>query len=336
MNLYSKIDIPPSPVHVSYGDAMMSIGSCFAENIGNMLFEHKFTIDLNPFGVLYNPKSIACAIRRLLQPAEQTSGLFFHEGLFHSFAHHGSFSGVSEADCLRKINERLFTSASNLLNIKQLFITFGTSWFFRLREDGRVVANCHKLPDKMFERERLTVKSIIDEWEELLSALWTSNSGVKVVFSVSPVRHWKDGAHGNTLSKSILLLAVDALQAHYPGQVFYFPAYELVMDELRDYRFYAEDLFHPSPTAVRYLFERFVDTFMDATTRTLLAEVYEIKRALAHRPFHSESDSYTHFMAQTLLKIEQLHAKMPYICFGNETEEIKFSLQRKADEDKLL
>jgi hypothetical protein len=324
MNLYSKVYIPLSPVRVSYSEAMMSMGSCFAENIGNLLSKGKFTIDTNPFGVLYNPRSVAYAVRRLLHPEGQTSApLFFHEGLFHSLDHHGSFSGVSEADCLRRMNERLVASAANMLRIGQLFVTFGTSWFFRLRESGQVVATCHKLPDKMFERERLTVQSIIEDWEEALSALWAVNKKVKVIFTVSPIRHWKDGAHENQLSKSVLLLAVETLQARYPHQVFYFPAYEIVMDELRDYRFYAEDLFHPSEVAVRYLFERFAETFMDAETRSLLAEVEEIQKALSHKPFYPESDSYKQFAAQTLLRAEQLKAKTPYICFEKEPEEIK-------------
>ncbi|MDR1601736.1 MAG: GSCFA domain-containing protein [Tannerella sp.] len=336
MNLYSKIDIATSPVRVSYGGTMMSIGSCFAENTGLLLDKGKFTIDINPFGILYNPKSASQAIRRLLHPAEQPAGaLFFHGGLFHSFEHHGSFSGVSETDCLRKIRERLFASASNILNIRQLFITFGTSWCFRLKESGRIVANCHKLPDRMFERERLTVESIIDDWDETLSALWAVNGAVKVVFTVSPVRHMKDGAHENQLSKSILLLSVDTLQARYPDRVFYFPAYEIMMDELRDYRFYAEDMFHPSETAVRYVFERFAETYMDAETRALLAEVNEIQKTLSHKPFHPASDSYKHFMAQTLLKVEHLKAKTPYICFEKETEEIK-RLCKKNLPNKLL
>jgi hypothetical protein len=327
MNLYSKVDIPLSPLRVSYSEAMMSMGSCFAENIGILLSKGKFTIDTNPFGVLYNPRSVASAIRRLLHPEKQSSAsLFFYEGLFHSFDHHSSFSGVSEVDCLRKINERLFASASNMLQIKQLFVTFGTSWFFRLKESGQVVANCHKLPDKMFERERLTVKSIVDEWEEVLSALWAVNKEVKVIFTVSPIRHWKDGAHKNQLSKSVLLLAVEALQARYPHQVFYFPAYEIVMDELRDYRFYAEDLFHPSEMAVRYLFDRFAETFMDAGTRSLLVEVDKIQKALSHKPFYADSDSYKQFAIQTLLRIEQLKAKMPYICFEKEMEELKYEV----------
>ncbi|MDR0758076.1 MAG: GSCFA domain-containing protein [Tannerella sp.] len=333
MNLYSKIDIPPSPMRVSYGKAMMSIGSCFAENMGNLLDKGRFTVDINPFGVLYNPRSAAHAIRRLLHPEESPDDvLFFHEGLFHSFEHHSSFSDASEADCRRKIRERLLASASNLRRIELLFITFGTSWCFRLKENGRIVANCHKLPGRMFERERLTVESTVDEWDETLSALWAVNRAAKVIFTVSPVRHMKDGAHENLLSKSILLLSVDALQARHSGRVCYFPAYEIMMDELRDYRFYAEDMLHPSEAAVRYIFERFAETFMDAETRALLAEVNEIQKALSHKPFHPESDSYKHFMAQTLLKIEHLKAKTPYICFEKEAGEIKLSCKNKSVE----
>jgi len=324
MKLYSEVNIPASPIRISYSDKMMSIGSCFAENTGNVLLKNKFTIDVNPFGVLYNPKSVALAVRKLLQPAEQTAdGLFFHEGLFHSFAHHSSFSAVSATDCLRKINERLSVSSSNILQINRLFITFGTAWFFRLKTTGEVVANCHKLPDGMFDRERLTIPAIVDEWDSVLSALREANNDVKVIFSISPVRHWKDGAHDNQISKSILLIAVEMLRERFPDMVAYFPAYEIMMDELRDYRFYAEDMFHPSEMAVRYIFEAFNAAFMDDETRSALNEVGDIRKALSHNMFHPESEASKHFIRKTLLKIEQLKAKSPYICFDKEVDELK-------------
>jgi hypothetical protein len=222
---------------------------------------------------------------------------------------------------------QLHKFASNILTVKYLFVTFGSASLFRLKENGAIVANCHKLPDSLFTRERLTINAIADEWDELLSALWAVNKAVKVIFTVSPIRHWKDGAHENQLSKSILLLAVDTLKAHHPDKIFYFPAYEIMLDELRDYRFYADDLFHPSEMAIDYLFERFTESFMDTETRLLLAEVDKILKSLEHKPLYIESDAYKHFLKQTLLKMEQLMTKTPYICFAKEIETIKLSVR---------
>ncbi|MDR0843999.1 MAG: GSCFA domain-containing protein [Tannerella sp.] len=324
MNFLTHIELPPSKVRISCGDSLLLLGSCFAESMGHLLTGSKFRTDVNPFGVLYNPSSIAMAIRQLLNPKERTvQDLFSHEGLYHSFSHHSSFSSVSETDCLRKINEQLRYSSGNLQHVNRLCITFGTAYVYRLKESGQVVANCHKLPDKRFDRERLPVSQITDEWVELLSTLFNKNESLRCIFTVSPIRHWKDGAHENQLSKSTLLLAIEQIQRRFPEQVAYFPAYEVMMDELRDYRFYADDMFHPSSAAVRYIWERFVETYMDAQTRTFVKEIEEIQKALNHKPLNPKSDSYKHFVMQTLLKMERLHTKMPYLCFEKEMDMLK-------------
>jgi hypothetical protein len=321
MNLISKIDLPKSSVEISYDDQHMLVGSCFAENIGNRLIDNQFRADLNPFGILYNPESIALSIRRLMMNKRwKPEELFFSDGLYYSFGHHGSFSDSTEEDCLRKINERLLASAVNLQKTSRLFITFGTAYLYRLKATGEVVANCHKQPAGLFVRERLSVAEIVEPWEKLLSGLFEMNQELILFFSVSPVRYWQDGVHENQLSKSILLLAIEQLQARFPEQTVYFPAYELMMDELRDYRFYAGDLFHPSDTAIQYLWERFADTYMNEQTRRLMNEIEQIKKALNHRPLNRQGESYKQFISQTLLKIEQLNEKMPYICFEKETE----------------
>jgi hypothetical protein len=324
MNFLTHIEIPPSNLRISCGDSLLLLGSCFAESIGSLLTESKFCTDVNPFGILFNPTSIAMAIRQLLEPKERSApDLFFYEGLYHSFSHHSSFSSVSEADCLHKINERLRNSSGNFQNINRLCITFGTAYVYRLKESGQVVANCHKLPEKRFDRQRLSISQITDEWEELLSTLFNKNESLRCIFTVSPIRHWKDGIHENQLSKSTLLLAIEQIQRRFPEQVSYFPAYEVMMDELRDYRFYADDMLHPSNIAVRYIQERFVETYMDVQTRTLLAEIEEIQKALNHKPLNPKSESYKHFVMQTLLKIERLNAKMPYLCFEKEMDMLK-------------
>lgn len=251
MELYTRILLPKARFSFSYEDRVVMMGSCFAENIGRKLEENKFSVDINPFGTLYNPASVAEGLRMLLRPEYFTPGdLFQHEGIYHSFTHHSRFSAPSEEECLGHINSRLSESSDFLRKATRLVITLGTAFVYRLKSDGRIVSNCHKLPEKMFDRQRLSTQEIVEDWKPLLLALWEQNPALKILFTVSPIRHWKDGAHENQLSKATLLLATDALQKDYPDRIAYFPAYEILMDELRDYRFYADDMLHPSPLAM--------------------------------------------------------------------------------------
>ncbi|MDR2468868.1 MAG: GSCFA domain-containing protein [Tannerella sp.] len=323
MNFLTPVDIRKPETGISYMDSVLLLGSCFAEHIGKRLTEGKFHVDVNPFGVLFNPASVAQALRRLLQPETwHETDLFLHEGLYHSWAHHSRFSDVSATACLHRINTRLRSSAARLRRSNWLLVTFGTAYVYRLKASGQIVANCHKMPDRMFERDRLSVAQIADDWEATLAALWRMNPALKTLFTVSPVRHRKEGAHENQLSKAILLLAVEQLQAKYPEQVLYFPAYELMMDELRDYRFYAEDMLHPSETAVQYIWERFAATYPDKAAQKILREVEDIQRALNHRPLNPEGEAYKQFLTQTMLKLEQFYAKYPYLCPENEVEKL--------------
>jgi len=328
MIFFSHIELPKSFVEISYHDLNMFIGSCFAENMGNKFIEHQFRIDLNPFGILYNPESIALSINRLMDnKLFDADDLILHEGLYHSYNHHGSFSEISEKDCLQKINKRLSTSAFNLKKTSRLFITFGTAYCYRLKETGQVVANCHKLAANVFIRERLSIKQIVERWEALLSKLFKMNKELKLIFTVSPVRYWQDGVHENQLSKSVLLLAIEELRIRFPDEIVYFPAYELMLDELRDYRFYAKDLFHLSESAIQFIWERFVDTYMNKQTQLLMKEICQIQKSLNHKPMNQNSELYRHFISQTLLKIEQLSTKMPYLCFEKETEILRDCLR---------
>ena len=203
MEFYTHITIPKTPFTFSYTVQTVLLGSCFAENIGKKLEGNKFKTDLNPFGTLYNPSSIAEAIRMLLQPEQFTGDdLFQHEGIYHSFSHHSRFSSPSETECLANINRRLFSSADTILKAQRMILTFGTAWVYKLKSSGKVVSNCHRLPEKMFDRQLLTVGEIVAEWKSLLLSLWKQNPELKILFTVSPIRHWKDGAHGNQLSKA--------------------------------------------------------------------------------------------------------------------------------------
>lgn len=326
-DLYTRIIISEPSFLFSYEDTIVLLGSCFAENMGKKLEENKFRVDINPFGTLYNPASVKEALNRLLQPEAFTaSDLFYREGAYHSFAHHSRFSSTSEKECLDRINTRLFSSAKNLLKANRLIITLGTAFVYKLRSTGKIVSNCHKMPEKMFCRERLTVQEIVENWQKILAALWKQNPELKILFTVSPIRHWKDGAHGNQLSKATLLLSVEALQQLYPEQIAYFPAYEIMMDELRDYRFYADDMLHPSPLAIDCIWNRFVESSLTKETQELLKAWNEIQKAIRHKPFQPESEAYKRFISQTLLKMERINEKFPFFDLTNEIGTIKSKL----------
>ena len=306
---------------LSYTDEALLLGSCFAENIGQKLKDNKFHIDVNPFGTLYNPLSIAESIHKLLDPLDfKAEDLFQHENSYHSFSHHSRFSSSSEEDCLNKINARLFQSSQTLTKASRLIVTFGTAYTYILRSSGQIVSNCHKLPEKLFHRKLLTVNEIVAEWKIVLSSLIEWVPGIKILFTVSPIRHWKDGAHANQISKSTLLLAINELQKEYPNQVDYFPAYEIMMDELRDYRFYADDMIHPSALAINYIWERFIENRVSKDSKEILKEWTQVKKAIDHKPFQPESTTYQEFVRQTLLKIEQIQKKMPSFDLSLEKE----------------
>lgn len=328
MELYTRISIPQATFTFSQQEPILLLGSCFAENISKKLEENKFITDTNPFGTLYNPASIAEAIKSLLEPKPFTCAhLFLYEGMYHSFAHHSRFSAVSETECLERINNRFMSSAACLKTASRLIITFGTAYVYRLKSSGQIVSNCHKLPEKRFDRQRLSVEEIVSDWKKLLPALWAHNRTLKLLFTVSPIRHWKDGAQGNQLSKATLLLAIDRLQQAFPEQVAYFPAYEILMDELRDYRFYADDMLHPSPLAIDYIWQRFTESMLSKEAQALLKEWEEIRKAIQHKPFRPDSEAYQRFISQTLLKMERISRKFPSFDIINEIGTIKSKLK---------
>jgi hypothetical protein len=252
--------------------------------------------------------------------------LFLHEGLYHSLAHHGRFSDRSAELCLSGINESLRRAAEWLRTSSFLVITFGTAYVYRHKKSGMTAANCHKLPASDFVRECLTVDAIVGEWSTLSEDLRRVNPSLKIICTVSPIRHRKDGAHSNQISKATLLLAEQTLSE----QVWYFPAYEIMMDELRDYRFYAEDMIHPSSQAVDYIWERFCDACTGPETRSFMKEVELIRKNRNHRPFNPDNEDYKRFLMQTLLKIRQLRSKNPYICLSKEEEEVEKLLKKSS------
>lgn len=324
MELYTPINITKGTFPFAYTKPITLLGSCFAESIGKKLEENKFSTDINPFGTLYNPATIAFALRQLADPEPFTSSdLFEYEGIYHSFFHHSRFSSASETECLKNINDRQSSSSLVIKEAERVIITFGTAWVYELKSTGLLVSNCHKLPEKLFARKMLSVQDIMLDWGDTLQQLWEQNPAIKILFTVSPIRHWKDGAHGNQLSKATLLLAIDRLQKEYPDRIAYFPAYEIMMDELRDYRFYADDMLHPSPQAVEYIWQRFAENMLSAEAQEILSEWSEIQKALNHKPFRPEGEGYKQFISQTLLKMKRLNEKFPYFDCRKEIELIE-------------
>ena len=329
MKLLTPVERPARRPCIDYPHRLMLLGSCFATHIGARLQESRFRCDVNPYGVLYNPLSISTALREMLAGKVYTpDDLYEHQGLWHSPMHHGDFSAASAGDALRKINLRLEQAARQLDGLDFLLLTWGTAWVYEDRETGRVVGNCHKLPEACFRRRRLSVEEIVADTASLLSVMLARNNRLQVVLTVSPIRHVRDGLHDNQLSKATLLLAAEQVWAAFPDRVFYFPAYELLLDELRDYRFYADDLVHPSDLAVRYVWERFIEWCLSPDARRVMAEVEDIRKALAHRPLHPESEEYKRFLGQIVLKIERLNGKYPYFDLQNERESCLTLLNR--------
>ena len=319
MNFLTPVELPSGLPLLTQSDELLLMGSCFATNMGALLADAKFRPDINPFGVLYNPLSVSAALREVAAGKIYTEeDLFFFRECWHSPMHHGDFSSPSAEEALQRINTRLQAAHARIHQLECLLLTFGTSWVYE--QTGHIVANCHKQPESVFTRRQLSVQEIVSDYTSLFSGLIARNPKLKVIFTVSPIRHVRDGMHANQLSKAILLLAIDQLQAAFPEHVFYFPAYELLLDELRDYRFYADDMVHPSPQAVRYVWEKFVQTCLSEDALEIMQESENINKALSHKPFHPESEEYKRFLGQIVLKIDRLNQKYPYLDFQNEKE----------------
>ena len=313
MKFRTEIPIQKFPVDINYKSKVLFLGSCFSDNISQKLIDRGFSVTANPFGVLYNPISIKNGLEILLEKKQFIiSDLIQSHGLYHSFSHHGSFSDVSEEKTLKKINHSVKANKNVLKDANVAFITFGTAYVYE--HQGQIVSNCHKLPAKEFKHYMLSVEDIVSEYKSLLIKLNAQNSELKIVFTISPVRHWKDGAHENQISKSVLHLAIAELQKQFDF-VYYYPSYELVMDDLRDYRFYAEDMIHINSQAVDYIYKHFQNSFYSEKTVGLEKQVLKLKQALNHRPFNPNTKEHQVFVKNTKAKIEQFTLGHPEIIF---------------------
>ena len=293
MKLYTSVDIAPSEKKIAYNDKILLLGSCFADNIGAKFGEHYFQTTVNPFGTLYNPASIRRSIDLSLS-RNNKHYMLQHNGLWHSMMHHGSFSHPDKDVLIARCEESQTLLRTALRDATTIIVTFGTSWVYKMA--GMVVANCHKMPAERFNRYCMSASEIIDSWLPLLDQIPNKHW----IFTVSPIRHIKDGLHANHLSKANLLHAIDVLIARAkdlnPTSTYsYFPAYEIMLDELRDYRFYAEDMVHPSQVAVDYIWQRFVDTYMTADTKNEMRTLHQLWLDRHHTLLHPTSEEAMRF-----------------------------------------
>ncbi|NBC82729.1 MAG: GSCFA domain protein [Bacteroidetes bacterium] len=318
--LQTRVNLPEYSEKIGYNDPVMLVGSCFSENIGRQLANAKYQVMINPFGVMYNPISVKQNLDIIMNKKIFTKAdLSYDNHLWFSYAHHTSFSKPGEKEILRLINTRTEEAFAHLKKTRFLFITFGTARIYRLKKTGQIVANCHKQPQQLFDHILPGIEEILHEYDQLIEQLSLHYPNLNLIFTVSPVRHWKDGAVGNQISKSTLILAIHKLLEKHK-QCYYFPSYELFMDEMRDYRFYGDDLLHPSSLGIAYVWEKFSTAFLDKRESQVREHIDKIVRACQHKPHFPDSEEYQKFAQSTLQKMNDVLEKYPFLDLKREKE----------------
>lgn len=320
MELRTTFRIEPSKEKITYNDHVMFVGSCFASTIGSQMVIGHMPVMINPAGAVFNPVSVCNTLDTITKRKEfSLEDLHFYDGMWLSFYHYTDFSSDDPSIVLEKINRRSKEAFEFLRDARFLFVTIGTARVYKLKKSDLIVSNCHKIPSEQFESKLLTVDEIVALWTEQLDRLHSMFPQLEVIFTISPVRHWKDGAHGNQVSKSILFVAVEELLKHKVAPK-YFPSYELIMDDLRDYRFYNDDMLHPSAMAINYIWEAFARCYLDNQTLNTWKEVVKITKAFNHR-FNTDSNSRRISFAETVLKkISDIKVNVPTIDLSREEE----------------
>jgi hypothetical protein len=324
MKFHFEFDIKKSPRTILHQHKLLLMGSCFTENIGEKLRRHKFTVLENPNGILFNPVSVSEAIESYIDKKQITGAdIFQHNETWHSWKHHSRYSGVTELECLKRINESATTAHFYLKETDQLMITLGSAWLYTLTdkaanaEAGSVAANNHKAPADWFQKRLMKAEETVGVLEKMLQKLLAFNPHLQIIFTISPVRHLREGVIENNRSKAVLIQAVHQLVEKFEN-LYYFPAYELVIDDLRDYRFYAEDLVHPNYQATQYVWQKFTEACMSEETRGLMKEIAEINLAYQHKPFNALTSHHHKFLASYYTKTKSLQSKHPYLDFMQE------------------
>jgi hypothetical protein len=316
MQFRTKITIPKSDNPIDYNSKIVSLGSCFAENMAEKLEYFKFQNTCNPFGIIFNPVSIEKLIYRMVNQFFYTEkDIFFHNERWHCYEVHSDWSNSNKEEFLENLNAVLRTSLTQLFQASHIIITYGTSWVYRNLESKAVVANCHKVPQAAFSKEILSVETIEKSIKNTIGYFQIINPNVNFIFTVSPVRHLKDGFVENQLSKAHLITAIHQTINDKPQTTNYFPSYEIMMDELRDYRFYAEDMLHPNHVAIDYIWERFSETTISEENHSIMEEVKSIQKGLQHRPFNSSSENHIKFEEKLGEKITKLVSQYSFMKF---------------------
>ena len=316
MNLQTQISIKKESKNlIDYQSEILLLGSCFSENIGNKLSYYKFRTTQNPFGILFHSAAIENLITNSINKKTYSAkDIFFQNERWHCFEGHSDLSSNNEITILKKLNSAISITERNLKNTTHIIITLGTSWVYRHIESDSIVANCHKVPQKKFLKELLAVDEITESLDAVIQLIKSVNKNATVLFTVSPIRHLKDGFIENTRSKSHLIAAIHAVIDNRKN-IHYYPAYEIMMDELRDYRFYAEDMIHPNTTAINYIWEKFTNTWFSEATIPVIKEVDHIQKGIAHRPFNENSNEHQKFLENLQSKKTKLQEQFPFINF---------------------
>jgi hypothetical protein len=318
MQLNYQLSLKPSSVKIKHQSQIVLMGSCFSENIGEMLSESKFSTYINPHGITFNPLSIAESLKDILSIKKYSKeDVFESDEAWFSWKHHSKIWGDEKDTFLEKLNQINQDSLEALREADYLIITLGTSFYYELKDLGLLVNNCHKQPSYLFNKKMAEPNTIIKKFRESFDLLKSTNPKIKIIFTISPVRHLKEGAFENNISKAQLFSAVGELLKIYPDSV-YFPAYEIVMDELRDYRFYEKDLVHPNELAIDIIWERFSDTFFNEETKGIIKKISTVKRSIDHKLFRPKSSKSINFIKSSKKVIEELEKTYPFLKFEEE------------------
>jgi hypothetical protein len=316
----TEFSISPSLLPIELSNQIITTGSCFADDLGKWLKENKFTVEVNPFGTTYNPVSIHRALLDSIHQKEiaKEELIESNESWYH-FDFHSQWSSHDESILASKLNQQISRVGEQLRKTNTIIITYGTSWVYEHISSNHIVSNCHKIPGKNFKKYLLSEEQIVSSFRELFVALKKINSEIRFILTVSPVRHLKDTVELNQVSKSILRLACHTIVNQFDA-VEYFPSYEIMMDDLRDYRFYKEDMIHPSDVAVEYIAQKFSDRYFTKATKETLTDWNQIKKAIEHKPFQDQSSAHTKFLNETLNKLEAIKHR---INVQDEIQEVK-------------
>jgi hypothetical protein len=323
MDFHLKFSPKPFATKILHQDKLFLIGSCFTENIGTKFKQHKFSVLENPNGILFNPISIAQSLTSYIENKQYTKeDLFYENELWNSWEHHTRFSDVDVEVCLNRINQSQTAAHQFLKTADWVFITLGSAFVYELENVGiglvanskikTVVANCHKVPTDKFNKKLLNVEDVLSVLDNIMHRIFMFNPNAKIIFTISPVRHLRDGFVENNRSKAVLIQAVHHLVNKF-NKLFYFPAYELVIDDLRDYRFYAEDMVHPNYAATNYVWDKLIDCCIDENAIQLMKQINEINAAVNHKSFNPTTEAHKKFKASVLKKIEAMQLNYPYL-----------------------